>query len=971
MFVKGTTKGTVTDLDGKYRLSVDASATTLVFSYIGFVQKEVAIAGRSTIDLALDPDSELLQEVIVTGYQTTAKEKSSIAVQSVSAETIQNRPNANFAQTLQGQIAGLNITTSNGQPGGNTTINLRGVGSINGNTEPLFIIDGTPVDEDNFRSLNPNDIANVTVLKDAGATAIYGNRGANGVVVITTKSGTYGSGLKVNYTGQVNLTYLQPQRYDLMSSPEQLRLEQRRGVGRGSTLTDAQIDATPTFDWFDFFFDAGVSNIQNLTISNGKENVKTFTSIGFTNQDGVLKSSSLQRYNMRNNISGKTSDGKLNYAVNTSINYSKNNEPNNIGGSGINRNLVLGAFQSAPYITSDDYVDGASLLSPLNFVNTPLFLMDLLETFTRRENEMKLIGSANVNYEIVKGLVADVKVGADFTDIQLLAAEGPTSFNALLFAPGGRANNLTPGFADQFSTRSFTYNAISSLSYQKKVGDHSFGISVFSETYRAFYDRFGFRTNGLDPKTFSPGDGAGFVADNAQNDWFVDVASATKREAGLQSFFGTADYDYQSRFGANVTVRRDASYRFAGSNRWGTFYAVSGRWNIHNEEFLKGSMFDVLKLRASYGKTGNQQIVNAEGIFAPFAAADLTQDFYATGRGYLGQNSIFLSQIGNTTLRWEEIAQTNVGVDIEILDSRLRGSFDFYVKRTNDVFQDRPVSAINGTTNLRANTGNLENRGLDWLLEYDVFRKKNGLTLTLRTVGNYNKQEVLNLPTPDGQVINNALFGLREGGKISEYYVYRYAGVNPDNGNAWFLTADGEITESPNVNNDRVWLNQNIYPDVFGSFGFDLDYKGFFVSTLWTYTIGANRFDFDYSSFMNPGSIGQFRHSRDILQAWTPDNRNTDVPSLTAANFGLVGNSDRFLTSNDYVRLRFVTVGYTVPKRLLEPVKYINNAKVFVNAENLVTFTGWRGFDAESLSPTGSRLYPSPRIVSFGVELGL
>jgi len=507
VFVKGTTQGTVTDLEGKYRLTISADANTLVFSYIGFISQEVKIAGRSTVNLTLEPDTELLEEVVVTGYQTTSKERSSIAAQTVSAETIQNRPNANFTQTLQGQVAGLNITTSNGQPGGNSTINLRGVGSINGNTEPLFIIDGTPVDEDNFRSLNPNDIANVTVLKDAGATAIYGNRGANGVIVITTKSGSFGAGLQVTYTGQYNITNLQTNDYNLMNSQEQLTLERDFGRGRGTNLTDAEIAASPFQNWYDYFFDAGLSQIHNLTISNGKENIKTFTSVGYTNQDGVLKNSSLERYNLRNNLNGKSTNGRLNYSLNTSINYSKNDEPASIGTGGINRNLVLGAYQSAPYITIDDYVDGRSLLSPLSFTNTPLFLVDLLKTFTREENELKMIGSANINYEIIDGLTADVKFGADFTDENLLSSEAPNSFNALLFAPGGRNNNLTPGSENQQTTRTLTYNIISSLNYTKKFGDHTVSAGVFTETFRGHRYTFGFRNQGLDPKTYSPGNG--------------------------------------------------------------------------------------------------------------------------------------------------------------------------------------------------------------------------------------------------------------------------------------------------------------------------------------------------------------------------------------------------------------------------------------------------------------------------------
>ncbi len=964
---KGTTNGTQTDFDGKYTLKVSGNATTLVISYFGKTQ-EVAINGRSVVDVTFE-DAVTTTEVVVTGYQTVTKEKSNIAASVVNAEeTIRNRPNVSVAQTLSGQVAGLNITTSNGQPGGNSTINLRGVGSLNGETEPLFIIDGARVDEDNFRSLNPNEIATVNVLKDAGATAIYGNRGANGVVIITTKSGNYGSGLSFNYTGQVRLTYLQDQDYDLMNSQEQLTLERERGVGRGAGLSDAEIAAATTTDWADFFFDAGISQTHNLEISNGKENMRTFTSIGFTDQDGVLEASDLQRYNLRNNISGKSENGKLNYSLNTNVNYSKSNEPNSIGSGAINRNLVLGAFISVPYISPDDYTNGEDLLSPLSFANTPLFLMDRLRTYTRRESELKAIASFDLSYEVTEGLTARVQGGGDYTDVKLLRSEGPESFNALLFAQTG---NNTPGFVQQFSTQSFNYNALASLTYTKEIDKHSFTVGAYTEVIRGFYDQFGFFGEGLNPKTFSPGDGAGYVDDNTANDFFVDTGSATKREAGLFSYFFSGDYDYDTRFGAGVTLRRDASYRFAETNRWGTFYSVSGRWNIHREAFMDNlNAINVLKLRASWGKTGNQRIQAIAGQFAPFIAGANFLDLYGTGAGYQGLPGLAVSQIGESDLRWEEIDQGNIGVDLEAFESRLRVNLDAYIKRTTGVYLSAPISPLTGFTNLSRNFGELENRGFDWTVAYDILREEvDGIGLTFQVVGNYNKQEVIDLPQEDGEEILDVLSGLREGGILNEYYVYRYAGVNPENGNALFLTADGETTENPDVVNDRVWLNQNIYPDVQGSFSINLDYKGLFLQTQWNYVLGVDRFDFDYSDFVDPTSIGQFRHSRDLLDAWTPDNTDGSLPSLDASNQALIPNSDFFIFDASYLRLRFISLGYNLPKSILEPAK-LTSASVFVNAENLVTFTEWRGFDAESLNPSGSRLYPSPRVISFGLEVG-
>ena len=966
--VKGTDQGTQTDFDGNYVI-LTLRGQVLQFIYLGQETEERIVGTSDVINVQMREDVRALDEVIVQGYRTSPKEKSSIAVQTISGEDITTRPNANFAQSLSGQVAGLNITTSSGQPGIDTQINLRGVGSVNGNTEPLFIIDGAPVDEDNFRSLNPNDIAKITVLKDAGATAIYGNRGANGVVIINTRTGNFNAATAINYIGQINFSTLQNNDYDLMNSQEQLRLEREFGNGRGANFSDGQIFEAPNFDWAEFFFRTAVTQNHTLNISGGGEHMNSFTSLGFGDIQGILQDSDLQRFNVRNNITGKSSNGRFNYGSNFTINFSQSNEPNNIGSGAINRNYVLGAYTSVPYITPDDYVDGAALLSPLTFSNTPLFLLDRLRTFTRKEEEVKIIGTFSASYKFTDQLTAKIVMSTDYRSEHLTVAEGPESFNALLF--GGDANP-TSGFQQQDTRRTFTYNQVTSLNYLQSFGKHTMDLSVFIEYFKAHYRRFGYTANGLNPKTFFPGDGDGFISDNAENDLFVDTIRANILNSGLFSYFGQGDYDYDGKYGLTTTVRRDASFRFSGSNRWATFWSLAGRWNVHNESFMVGSAFDVLKLRGSIGTAGNQNIVDVLGFFAPFSAPDLYLDLFATANGYGGQNAIIPLQLGNTLLRWETIKQANIGIDFEVFERRLRGSIDGYIKTTEDLFQDRPLSAVNAQTILRANVGSLENRGIDLTLNYDVLRGgQDGLRISVGVNGNYNKQENLEVPTEDGTVVAaGALQGRREGGPLNEYFTYRYAGVNPANGNLLFLTADGELTENPNVDTDRVWLNKNVFPDYQGGITLDADYKGFFLTTQWNYVIGVDRFDYDLFGFQDPTAIGQFRTSRDLLRAWTVDNRITDIPALRAENLALGINSTRFLREADYLRLRFASLGYNFSEKQLDKTG-INTLRIFLNTENIITFSKWRGFDAEGALSTGSNLYPTPKIVSLGIEIGL
>jgi TonB-linked SusC/RagA family outer membrane protein len=961
VIVVGTTRGTQTDFDGNYSIRA-SEGEVLRYSYIGQTTVDRTVGASYVINVQMEEDAETLEEVVVTGYRTQAKEKSSIASQTITSETVVNRPNANVVQTLSGQVAGLDISTSSGQPGAAPTVRLRGVNSINGNTSPLFIVDGTPVDEDNFRSINPQDIESISVLKDAGATAIYGNRGANGVVVITTRSGSFNTPLQIEYTGILSFSTLQDNDYNLMNSQEQLGLEAERGAGRGATLTPDEIAAAPTFDWVDFFFRTGLTQNHNLRLTSGSENFSQATTLGYFDQEGILKDSDLKRFSIRNNLTGRSENDRFNYGTNVSINYSKSNEPNGIGGSAINRNYILGAYQSVPYITPDEYTDGAGLLSPLLFSNTPLFLLDRLNTYTRYEEEVKIIGSFNASYKLTPELTARIVMGGDYQSEFLTRAEGPTSFNALLF---GGAENPTSGFQQQSSTRQFSYNQVTSLTYANEWGRHSVNLAGYIEYFKAHFRQFGYFANGLNPLTFYPGDGSGLIPVQFDQDagalLFTDNANAQILNAGLFSYFGQGDYDYDTRYGFTGTIRRDASYRFAGSNKWATFFSLAGRWNIHNEAFMDGSIFNTLKLRASYGTAGNQRISGT----SYFSAPDLTKNFFATGPGYGNQNSIFLSQIANTTLQWETVASANIGLDFELFDRSLRGTVDVYDKQTSDLFQSTPVSAINSVTSLNANTGDLSNRGVDFTLNWDVVRsdEPDGFNLTLNAVGNYNETELSNLPSEEGEIIGTG----RNGGKLFEYYTLRYAGVNPANGNLLFYTADGEVTETPDADTDRVWLDKNIFPDWQGSFGFNMDYKGFFVTTQFNYVVGVDRYDFDLSGFQDPNNIGQFRSSRDLFRAWTPDNRITDIPSYDAFNRDAYA-SDRYLREADYVRLRFAQIGYDFPSRALENTG-ISRLRIFGNAENLFTWSKWRGFDAEAQNNT-SRLYPTPRTLSVGFELG-
>ena len=968
IIVKGTSTGTQSDFDGEYSIEVSADQT-LQFKYLGFKTQEVEVGNQSEISVSMEIDSAELDEVVVEAYRTSSKKKSNVAAATVTSETIKARPNSNFVQTLQGQIPGLNIQTGSGQPGASSSVILRGVGSVTGGSEPLYVIDGVPQNGDIFRSLNPNEIENISVLKDAGATAIYGNRGANGVIVVTTRSGSYNQALQIDYIATTGFSELQDNDYNLMGSQQLLRLENQRGVGLGGTLTQEEIDNySIETDWYDVFFRKAFEQSHTLQLTSGGENLNSFTSIGFTDQEGILKTTGIQKFSFRNNLNGKSEDGKFTYGTNMTINWSQRGEATSLGTGGVNQNFVLGANNSVPYLEDGVYAgDSEALLEAYNNDGTlrltPYFLEDKLRTFSNDYDELKAIASGNAAYQITDELSFSTNFGLDYTQSNRVVSQNADSFNSYLFL---EPNQEFGGTESHSQARTLLINFTNQLKYVKTIDEkHTVEASLFTEYFKGHRRTTGFTQNGLDPKTQS-GWGTGYIGyDNTP--FYVPSVNAGAVNAGLFSYFGFVDYDYDSKYGFSASLRRDASYRFSETNRWGTYYSVSGRWNLSEEDFLANSdVVDALKLRASYGVSGNQNIVGTSIFDGP----NLQFDLYGAPTGYGAQPSYGITTLGNSDLRWEDITQANIGVDFEMFESRLRGSADVYQKTTTDLYQPLRISAINAITQISANLGELENKGVEFQATYDVIRdRQKDLLVSVNFNGAYNENKITEIPDPSGTTWDGeSLVGNFEGQMLNEYYVLDYVGVNPVNGNLLFRDAEGELTENPDPATDRQFTGESFIPKFQGGFGLNVDYKGFFLTSQFNYVGGISRYDYDYSGLVDPANIGIFNMSNDINRAWTPDNRFTDIPRLGATNRGLEEFSNRFLKDASYLRLRFLSIGYNFSPEFLEGT-FIKNLRVFAQGQNLLTWTEWRGWDAESNRSADQYQYPTPRIYNVGLEL--
>lgn len=971
VMIVGTKLGTDTNLEGEYTLSLKKGDRIQV-NYEGYKPATVTVSDSNILNVTLiEADfTDLGPGLVVDIYRTTSKEENANAVSSVTSKTIEGRPNASIIQTLQGQVPGLNIMTGSGQPGATSQVTLRGPGSINGSTEPLYVIDGIPMSSNRFRSLNPNEIDRVDILKDAGATAIYGNRGANGVIVITTKRGSFESDLSIRYIGTTGVSSIQRNQYNLMNTAEYddfVRTARGYYPGIGSNLTAAQraIDTK----WTDVFFNDAIQQTHTVTFSAGAKNLSTFTSVGYSEFGGILKNTDLKRFNLRTNLDGKNNSGRLTYGTTFNANYSKSNMENSAGSNGVNQNYFLGAFQSLPYLNPNNYSNGFNLYDDYRNGRVgisdgmPLFLLDKLNTTGFGQNELKLLVNGNISYKLSDHFKLSNQSGVDYQNINQNSWTRYDAFNEYLF--GVPQNREFFGRVGDIKEERMIFTTNTNLRYENTFNEvHKVTAAAFVEYVKAHFRSSSISKQGFDPIFWSDGGYTGWVGSAVNYQLYAPTAGLSRQDAGLFSYFGTASYDYDRRYGLDATIRRDASFRFTDDNRWGTFWSVAGRWNISNEAFMKDSAINTLKLRGSYGTSGNQDILNT-GLFG---AAHLYDTRYASGVGYNEELGLALTGLPNRNLQWEVITQANIGVDFGVWNNRLRGSVDVYRKQTDDLYLDTPISAINGSSTINANFGSMKNDGVEVNIAGDLIRKDETNTkLTLRLVGAYNKNEVLEIPTEDGTYWDGSLVGYREGHMVNEFYMAEYLGINPDNGNMMFRSRDGGVTEEPN-DGDFQWLNKSAMPIYQGGFGLDFTHKGWFLTADFTYALDAWRYDNEYYFFTAPTLIKQNNLTNDLRDYWTPDNRDASFPALTGSNFSYGSGSSFYLQDASYLRLRFVTLGYNFNPKDLGFMK-LSGLRVFAQAENLYTWTKWRGWDAESSRSVDYGQYPTPRTVSFGVEV--
>ena len=918
-----------------------------------------------------------IETVVVLGYgKTSTKSKSSTASTTISAETLENRPNVSFLNSLQGTASGVSVTSSSGSPGsGKINVRIRGMASLGASDEPLYVIDGIVSSSTEYRNLNPNDIETVSILKDAQATSIYGNFGANGVVVITTKSAAYNSGVKISYDASTSFSRLPKHKYNLASGKEQLLIQHRLKRKNPANPLLGETFATEedilkynalNTDWEKEFFRTGATQEHNLAIRYGTQNLSSYVSLGYLKNEGIVRNTDFQRFTLRSNTNGRSNNRKFTYSTQIGLSFSKRNQLrgestayNDIANLSYLHNPLQMSVYAPRYTAAPRFADGKAMYEAIGVKyfgdNTPYLAYDtLLQGGTKNHyTQTSITANATGTYKLTDALSVTNKTGISYNAHEKNLAETPNSYMQVYQATQNGVQYGGWEFFNLFSDA--TFNSITSLNFNKKWGGHTLSVAGYIDYLRAFSQSRYFRQTGLNATFWEQGTGLGYVPFNpADPNKYVPQVTASKITGGTLALFGTVDYDYKSKYGISGTVRRDGSYRFSDGKKWDTFWSVAGRWNIDKENFLEDSAFNLLKLRASYGTNGNQNIIPVtNNSVALLESPSIVRSVYASATGY-NNSPRFYASLNNPYLSWEKITQANIGLDFGIWRNTLTGSIDVYEKSFSDMYLDRPVSGVNGVFTYKDNGGKMRNRGIEATLRFNAVKTKD-FNLSVFANAAYSRNKILSLASEDrSRNIVNVV-----GEEAWQWQLYRYIGIDKADGQFVYLDQHGKHTKAPTPN-DRVLTGKPAYARYSGGFGLDVDYKGFFLTSLFSFQAGGWAYDEMYRYTQMPSRVLEgYNVSRDVL----------NLPSLNVSET-YVGNSDFALFKTDFIRLKNITLGYNLTKEALKNLP-ISGLKVYIVGENIATWTQWKGFDPEQIVGTSRAVYPNPRTYSLGVNINL
>ncbi len=993
VLVKGTTSGVYTDDEGLYEIAVSPQSQALVFSFIGKKDEEIEIGDQTVINVSLVNEDQSLGEVVIVAYGTSRRQDFTGSSSSIEGDAVTDVPVAGIDQVLQGRAAGVHVISANGQPGGGVSVRVRGPSSITSSNQPLYVIDGIPVESQDLQipgefgtatggglggqtgnslsTLNFADVESIEVLKDASATALYGSRAANGVILITTKRGLYGQKpqLNVGYTVGIREVFELPE----MLNPAQYKEivnESRVNAGLDPFPDDFYGDANT--DWLDEIFDQATVQRWNFSLSGGSETSRYFASFSIDDQEGTLTGTGFQRLAGRLNLDSKVSD-KLTFGTNIGISRTSENIQ-------ANDNFIIGPYVTALNARPDFPIrnDDGSFTSITGVADNPVAAA---EGYNNDFTTLRILASTFGQYEIIPNLRLRSSIALDLTKLDQVQIWETTTLGGVLNGSGYAQRG-----ANEFKSIIFE----NTLSYDYTLNeDNTFNILLGGSFQRDTRDNF------IASATDFP------------NDFLTTFASAATplsvggvgTERALISSFARLNYNFADKYLVTGTVRADGSSRFGENNRWGFFPSAAVAWRISNEPFLVNSnVVNELKFRASWGIIGNDRIGrNNGGLGSNFASLGLYSSSNTNGVAfaYGGAGGIAPTQIANPDLKWETTTQFDFGIDFELWSSRLSGSLDFYLKQTEDILLLAPVPANSGFNSVNRNIGEMENRGVDLTLSLDIIRN-NTFTWNISTNFNYNDNEVIKLV--NGEDIEASGFNqsiIREGEALGSFFgwnvvgiiqnqeqidalnaasssgVYQTAGTAPGDFLYEDVNGDGVITTD-----DQVVLGGALY-DYMGGFANKFEYKGITLFALFQFVEGNEIYNFTKRDNLFQRTVTN--SFAEVLDRWTPTNTDTDISRVAWGDPNQNRrNSSFFVEDGSYLRLRQLRLSYNFPQILLNGT-FIRSASLFLQGTDLFTITDYSGVDPEvntfggnvsNAQGVDNKTYPGAKTYSLGVNLG-
>ena len=929
----GKGNGVITSIDGEYEILV-SPGTELTFSSIGFIDEKIVVPQAETYacNVVMQAESMKLDDVVVIAYGVRKKGTVAGSVSTVKSEKLENTPTAAFDQALQGQVAGLSVLSNTGEPSTSAKMTIRGTNSINSGTSPLYILDGVEISSSDFNTINPADIESMSVLKDASSTSIYGARAANGVIVITTKRGRNMERPNINYRMQLGWSAIAHGNWDLMNTAERIQYEKEIGMTSGQNYNYL---STIDVNWLDVVFnDSAMLQSHELSISGATDKTNYYMSGGYYDQDGIAPGSMFERYSMRFNFEHQLAKW-LKMGANTMFNY-QNIQQADEGSYALVTPISASRFM-LPYWNPYKADGSLASVNDGSWKGQGQNPLEWLENNPLSYKKYKVFTTMFAEMNLYKNLTFKTQFGVDFSHTTGFSQSFPS------YAP-----NLGEGMASRSSSDGMNLQWTNTLNYRFNVDNvHDFNFLLGHEWQDYHIERFSVRTEGQ------------------TNDLLTDISTGTRAtywdsmassDYSRLSFFGRGEYNFNDRYYAEASIRTDGSSRFGANNRWGLFGAVGFMWNLRNEEFMcdKRDWINLAQVSFSTGTSGNSEIPNYEHLA-----------LIAGGAEYVGDSGVAPVQPGNEDLTWENTWTTNFGLHFGFWN-RLNADLELYAKKTTDMLMSVPLSYAqsNGYGYMWDNVGTMVNAGVELNVNATVLQFRDFSWTVNANVG-YNHNEITELYNGVQEYeLANTNTKLVVGHPLGEFYINRYAGVNPANGDALWYDTNGNITNELR-DEDKVLIGKTFHAPWQGGFGTAFSWKGLTLSTQFSwvakrYMINNDRY-FDESN----GRFATYNQSKRLLNRWKQPGDITDIP-----RHGEYSEFDsRLLEDASFLRLKNLMIGYTLPANLLKKTVVIRGLRVSAQAQTLLTFTNFSGLDPEGTNNVYAAQYPMSRQFTFGLDL--